>query len=84
MGYRNERVDTLIEAGVASYDQRERARIYHELQEIIAEERPVLFAWAGRSHDVIDARLGYVDGEINPASPQWFWQLEKLTLQDED
>ena len=82
MGYRNERVDALIEAGVATYDQRERARIYRELQEIIAEDRPVLFAWAGRSHDVIDTRLGYLDGEINLASPQWFWQLEKLALQD--
>ncbi|MDP8905408.1 MAG: peptide ABC transporter substrate-binding protein [Chloroflexota bacterium] len=84
MGYRNERVDALIDAGLATYDQRERARIYRELQEIIAEERPVLFAWAGRSHDVIDSRLGYVDEEINLGSPQWFWQLEKLTLRDED
>jgi peptide/nickel transport system substrate-binding protein len=84
MGYRNERVDALIDAGLATYDQRERARIYRELQEIIAEERPVLFAWAGRSHDVIDSRLGYVGEEINAGSPQWFWQLEKLTLRDED
>jgi ABC-type transport system substrate-binding protein len=84
MGYASDRADALLDAGLATYDQRERAQIYRELQEVIAEEKPVLFAWAVRAYDAIDARLGYVDDEIDLGSPQWFWQPEKLVLRGED
>jgi ABC-type transport system substrate-binding protein len=82
MGFENERVDELLDAGIATYDQRERARIYRELQEVIADEKPVFFAWAARAFDAIDSRLRYVDGDINLGSPQWFWQPEKLVLRE--
>lgn len=82
MGFADAEVDRLIDAGITTYDQRERARIYRELQLRLAELRPVLFAWSGRSTEVLDARLGLVEGEINLASRQWCWQLEKLVLRD--
>lgn len=80
MGFMNEQVDELLDAGVATYDQRERAQIYRELQELIADEKPVLFAWAARAYDALDPRLGYVDGEINLGSGQWYWRYEDLVL----
>jgi ABC-type transport system substrate-binding protein len=84
MGFQNEQVDELLDAGLTTYAERDRARIYRELQEIIAEEKPFLFAWSSRGQVALDARLGYTEGEINLASPQWFWQPEKLVLREGD
>jgi ABC-type transport system substrate-binding protein len=83
MGFANPRVDELIDQGIATYDQRERARIYRELQQVLAEERPVLFAWGSRLEEALDARLGLTEGELNLSSPEWFWHLEKLVLREE-
>ena len=83
MGFSDPRVDELIDQGLASSDQRERARIYRELQRIIADESPVLFGWADRVHEALDTRLGMVDGELELTSRFWPWQLEKLVLLDE-
>jgi ABC-type transport system substrate-binding protein len=80
MGLANPRVDELLEEGVATYDQRERTRIYHELQRVFAEERLMLFAWADNAHEHISTRLGSVDGELNFVSREWPWELEKLVL----
>lgn len=80
MGFSNPEVDALLDAGVTTYDQRERARIYRELQQVLAEERPVLFSWAARQYEALDARLGLTEGELNLSSRQWMWQLEKLVL----
>ena len=82
MGFSDPRVDELIDQGIATYDQRERARIYRELQELIAEERPVLFGWAVRIREALDARIGLTDGELNLSSRQWPWELEKLVLSE--
>ncbi|MDQ3880736.1 MAG: ABC transporter substrate-binding protein [Chloroflexota bacterium] len=82
MGFSNPRVDELLDEGLATYDQRERARIYREFQEILAEERPVLFAWADRVHEALDPRLALTDGDLNLTSRMWYWQLEKLVLRD--
>ena len=80
MGFANPRVDELLDEGITTYDQRERARIYRELQEVLAEDRPVLFGWAPRVQEALDARIGLTDGELNLSSRQWFWELEKLVL----
>ena len=82
MGFSDPRVDELLEQGIATYDQRDRARTYRELQRLLAEERPVLFAWAPRQDEALDARLRLTGGELNLASRQWFWELEKLVLAD--
>ena len=80
MGFADARVDELLDQGIATYDQRERARIYRELQQLLAQERPVLFAWAARQYEALDARLGLTEGELDLSSRQWYWQLEKLVL----
>ncbi|EEG77049.1 extracellular solute-binding protein family 5 [Dethiobacter alkaliphilus AHT 1] len=44
-GYKNDRVDELLEAGLKISDRQERIEIYHEVQEILAEELPSLFVY---------------------------------------
>ena len=80
MGFSNPQVDALLDAGITTYDQRERARIYREFQLVLAEEKPVLFGWSPRIREALDVRLGLTEGELNLSSRQWFWQLEKLVL----
>lgn len=82
MGFSNARVDELLDEAATTYDQRERARLYREFQEVLAEERPVLFGWSPRLNEALDARLGLTEGELNLSSRQWFWQLERLVLRD--
>jgi ABC-type transport system substrate-binding protein len=82
MGFSDPRVDDLLDRGIATYDQRERARIYRELQDIIAADRPAMFGWADTTTEAIDDRLTSTDGEPNFTSRQWYWELEKLVLRD--
>jgi ABC-type transport system substrate-binding protein len=80
MGYSNPTVDQLLDEGIATYDQRDRARIYRQFQNVLADDQPALFAWSDRVHDALDSRLRYTDGPINMGSRMWWWQPEKLTL----
>ncbi|MDQ3880727.1 MAG: peptide ABC transporter substrate-binding protein [Chloroflexota bacterium] len=80
MGFADPRVDELLDAGVATYDQRERARIYREYQTILADEHPVFFAWSPVEHDAITTGIRLTDGEVNLSSQFWFWQVEKLIV----
>ena len=82
MGFADPTVDSLLDQGVATYDQRERARIYRELQQVLADDQPLLFAWSPRTHDALDSHLRLTDGPINLSSRQWWWQLEKLVVGD--
>jgi ABC-type transport system substrate-binding protein len=80
MGFADPEVDDLLAQGIATYDQRERARIYRQFQEVLAREQPVLFMWGNRLHEAIGSHLQMTDGPINLRSRMWWWQLEKLTL----
>jgi ABC-type transport system substrate-binding protein len=80
MGFSDPRVDELLDRGIATYDQRERARIYRQLQDELAAARPALFGWAIVTVEALDKRLTYTDGEPDLGSRQWYWQIEKLVL----
>ena len=80
MGFSDPRVDELLDRGLATYDQRERARIYRELQDVLAAARPVLFGYSLRTVEALDERLTLTDGEPNLASREWPWELEKLVF----
>jgi ABC-type transport system substrate-binding protein len=83
MGFADPRIDALLERGIATYDQRERARIYRDFQQVLAEDHAALFGWAFRVNEAIDRDLGLTEGELNLRSRSWFWQLEKLVLREE-
>ena len=80
MGFNDPAVDQLLDQGKATYDQRERARIYRELQQVLAHDQPVLFGWGGRAHEAMDSRLRLTDGPLDLRTGMWWWQLEKLVL----
>jgi len=82
-GFADPRVDALLDRGIATYDQRERARIYREYQQLLAEDHAALFGWAFRVHEAIGRDLGLMEGELNLSSRYWFWQLEKLVVREE-
>ncbi|PYM13693.1 MAG: hypothetical protein DMD81_20365, partial [Candidatus Rokuibacteriota bacterium] len=42
-GYANPEVDRLLERGRATFDQKERARLYHQVQKLIAADAPVVY-----------------------------------------
>ncbi len=46
LGYRNERVDELLDMAEATVDQDERAEMYEEAQAILAEELPFIYIYA--------------------------------------
>ena len=80
MGYASRESDTLLEQGRATYDPRERARLYREHQRILAEDRPVLFAWSPRIREARSDRLASTSGLLSTTSGTWWWQLETLLL----
>ena len=45
-GFTDPRVDDLIAAGYATYDQTKRARIYRDLQGVLVEQQPYYFGFA--------------------------------------
>ncbi len=56
-GYSDPRVDDLLAQGRAALDQTKRGEIYKKLQEILAEEVPVVFFYYPQEIDVINKRV---------------------------
>lgn len=80
IGYCNEEVDEIIEAGLATSDQDERRELYFRFQEILAEEQPYLFAYAPLVRDGMHVDMRFTDGEFNLTSPTWLWQRHKIVI----
>lgn len=57
IGYRNPKVDDLLERGRRTFDQDERKAIYGELQDILAWEQPYIFLFIGDSLPAIQNRV---------------------------
>lgn len=81
IGFSNERADELIEAGLRELDQAKRAEIYQEFEAIMAEELPALWAWSDEERQGLNASLrGEVEWDESVMStPEWFWELEKVS-----
>jgi peptide/nickel transport system substrate-binding protein len=61
ISYKNEEVDTLIEKGRGTFDQKERKKYYDRIQEILAEEQPYLFLYVPDALPIIHARFRGVE-----------------------
>lgn len=78
--YKNPEVDKLIEEGLVTFDQAERAAIYQEYAKIQAEDLPVIYAWADIAREGIRATVDTTaEGGLQLDTPTWFRQVEKLT-----
>ncbi len=59
--YSSEEVDTLIEQGIATTDQDERARIYQEIQTILLEDLPWINLFVANQYEAMKTNVkGYV------------------------
>ncbi|MGH7367220.1 MAG: peptide-binding protein [Candidatus Rokuibacteriota bacterium] len=56
-GYANPEVDALLEAGRASCVRSERVRYYHRIQEILAQDLPMIFLYTADALPVVAARV---------------------------
>jgi peptide/nickel transport system substrate-binding protein len=61
VSYRNPRVDALLEAGRRTFDEGRRKGIYGELQDIMAEEQPVVFLYVPEALPVVSSRVRGVE-----------------------
>jgi len=78
--FQNDRADELIDEGLVTSDQDERAAIYQEFEQIMFDEQPYLFAWSDVAREALDVNLQSTAGELELTSPLWAWQLETLVV----
>jgi len=57
ISYKNPKVDGLLEAGRRTFSQEKRTAIYGELQEVLAEDQPVIFLYVPDALPVVSARV---------------------------
>jgi ABC-type transport system substrate-binding protein len=76
--YSNPQVDALIEEGLVTFDQAERARIYQEYAVLQSNDLPVLYAWADIAREGLRTTVDTGAGFQND-TPTWFRQIEKLS-----
>ena len=57
ISYKNPKVDELLEAGRRTFDRTKRKAIYGELQEILAEDQPVVFLYVPDALPVVSSRV---------------------------
>jgi len=61
VGYKNEKVDALLEEGRRTFDQAERAGIYHQIHRLIYEDQPYLFLYSGDILPIVHKRFRNVE-----------------------
>jgi ABC-type transport system substrate-binding protein len=82
IGWKNEKADELIEAGLVELDQSKRAEIYKQFEELLAEDLPVLFAWSDIAREGLAGSMNDTDNDWTPDNmdtPTWFWEVQKIT-----
>jgi ABC-type transport system substrate-binding protein len=78
MGYKNPTVDRLLDGARKTYVLEQRAKFYRQYQTILANERPMLFAYAVRVVEARSDRLTSTEGPLSASSRTWWWQLDDL------
>lgn len=66
IGYQNKKVDELLERGRLELDPEKRMKIYHAFAEILLEDSPIVYLYAGYGLPTIHKRIR---GVSNPAPP---------------
>jgi len=77
LGYENKRVDNLLERGRLELDVIKREKIYHEFSNILLEDSPIVFLYAGYGLSAINKRVRGIKKPSPPAgiyhnSYDWF------------
>ena len=80
IGFADPVLDRLVTAGKSTYDEAERASLYRQVQQELAEQLPYLFLWGAASYDIARSAVRNVDGPLDLAAPNWAWQPERLVV----
>ena len=73
-GFSHPQADTLIEQLASAVDESVRYPLYHELETLIMDQRPMMFLWAQKNHYV-----AYWKNRLNPTSkPTSFYSGDQL------
>jgi peptide/nickel transport system substrate-binding protein len=79
VSYSNPDLDALLEEGRATMDPEGRKQIYEQVQEILAEEQPIIFLdWPSELRGVRTNFSGYSPDGTTP--PTLFWNIEEWTV----
>ncbi len=83
MGYSNPQVDKLLEAGRRTLDQVKRARIYGEIQKVLAEEQVLTWLFAPNTIDAVSRRVHGLEG-AQLGGDALIWQIERWYVTDSE
>lgn len=77
IGYNNPRVDKLLEQGRMELNPDKRMKIYHEFAQVLLEDSPVVYLYAGYGLPAIHKRIKGIDNPAPPAgighnSHEWY------------
>jgi peptide/nickel transport system substrate-binding protein len=77
IGYNNPKVDRLLEAGRVELNPDKRMKIYHQFAEILHEDSPIVYLYAGYGLTAINKRVRGIDSPAPPAgighnSYEWY------------
>lgn len=87
INFNNKRVDKLLERGRKELDIKKRKQIYDEFSEIIYEEKPVIFLYAGYGLNAIHKRIKGIKNPPPPAGTFHFmeknWYIPSKFIRNE-
>jgi ABC-type transport system substrate-binding protein len=79
VGFRNARVDEILEANRLEFDEAKRIELMREFQRIVADEQPYTFLWAPLYPSVYNKRLGSIQYSfVRPGYNPTQWQITNL------
>jgi peptide/nickel transport system substrate-binding protein len=79
IGYSNQQVDRLLEAGRRTLNQTQRKVIYRRLYQIISEEQPYIFLWTARALEAVNKKIK----NLAPPGPAGlFINMEQIDLEE--
>lgn len=61
VGYKNERVDELLDEGRRTFDQSQRAAVYREIHELIYKDQPYMFLYTSDALPIVNSRFKGVE-----------------------
>ncbi|MGA8845204.1 MAG: ABC transporter substrate-binding protein [Nocardioides sp.] len=76
-GYSNDQVNTLLDQELGETDEAARAEQIGELQDIVAEDVPLIPSWNGQNVAVATSKMSGVEETLDPTYVFRFWGISK-------
>ena len=86
LGYENKRVDSLLERGRLELDVSKREKIYHEFSDILLDDSPIVYLYAGYGLSAINKRVRGIKKPSPPAGiyhNNYDWFIPKTLRRNE-